>query len=131
MRKLKTVLALGICLAAVDAACLTGDGPDGSANAIGLDDKDAHLLSGALISFCIVGALYLIVPSSEFFSSPMPAMAAGFGIGVAAGGLKELIDGFFQDTHRQEWLDWLGTAIGGWLGSILLYETIAFSRAFQ
>lgn len=48
-------------------------------------------------------------------------IACGFVICLLVGALKELYDYFNQDRHSVEFLDFLATCVGGFLGSVLVY----------
>lgn len=67
-------------------------------------DKQGHAIVGFLISF---GAGVILAP------------ICGLGLGVLAGLLKEIWDGFFPEKHTQDLADFLATAIGAVAGAAL------------
>lgn len=77
-------------------------------------DKVTHFLAGALVAVMA----YLVVSMAGAIQAA--SLAAGFGLSIAAGVVKELLD------ERFEWKDLLATAIGGaaaTVGLIILYCT--------
>ena len=77
-------------------------------------DKVTHFLAGALVAVMV----YLVVSMAG--ATQAASLAAGFGLSIAAGVVKELLD------ERFEWKDLLATAIGGaaaTVGLIILYCT--------
>lgn len=75
-------------------------------------DKVTHFLAGALVAVMV----YLVVSMAG--ATQAASLAAGFGLSIAAGVVKELLD------ERFEWKDLLATAIGGasaTIGFIILY----------
>lgn len=75
-------------------------------------DKVTHFLAGALVAVMA----YLVACMAG--ATQAASLAAGFGLSIVAGVVKELLD------ERFEWKDLLATAIGGaavTVGLIILY----------
>lgn len=75
-------------------------------------DKVTHFLAGALVAV----VAYLVACMTG--ATQAASLAAGFGLSIVAGVVKELLD------ERFEWKDLLATAIGGaaaTIGLIILY----------
>lgn len=69
-------------------------------------DKKLHIACGFVICLLVGAFLGYII---------------GFISSVVAGALKELYDYFNQDRHSVEFIDFLATCVGGFLGSVLIY----------
>ena len=89
-------------------------------------DKDLHLLGGLGLSFITIGLVYIAFPQIDFFENPLPSMLVGLGVGLVAGAIKEVADGFFPERHKQEFLDLFATTIGGWIGAALFLGAKSF-----
>lgn len=75
-------------------------------------DKVTHFLAGALVAVMA----YLVACMAG--ATQAASLAAGFGLSIVAGVVKELLD------ERFEWKDLLATAIGGaavTIGLVILY----------
>lgn len=75
-------------------------------------DKVMHFLAGALVAVMA----YLVACMAG--ATQAASLAAGFGLSIVAGVVKELLD------ERFEWKDLLATAIGGaavTIGLVILY----------
>lgn len=75
-------------------------------------DKVTHFLAGALVAVMA----YLVVSMAG--ATQAASLAAGFGLSIVAGVVKELLD------ECLEWKDLLATAIGGaaaTIGLVILY----------
>lgn len=75
-------------------------------------DKVTHLLAGALVAVMA----YLVACMAG--ATKAASLAAGFGLSIVAGVVKELLD------ERFDWKDLLATAIGGAVATVGLIVVI-------
>ena len=61
-------------------------------------DKQLHLMGGAVIAFTV----------GHFLDPSIGLIAA-----IAAGAIKEIYDGYHPESHTEDILDFVATALGG------------------
>lgn len=81
-------------------------------------DVRKHVLAGFLIASIVSMLAGSVLPYPQF------GVLIGFGASVLIGAAKELIYDLWMKKGTAEWIDFIGTTIGGLVGSVLCYVII-------